>query len=85
MADMVILKGQNGGDLLVNLDNVLFIDTANTSNGPRLGFSTLVFVGAMLDPKTGQPMIPVQLGVRGTPEEIAHIIATQKRTIEIAQ
>ena len=84
MADMALLKGQNGGDVLVNLDNVLFIDTANTPNGPVRGYSTIVFVGAMLTPD-GKPLIPVQLAVRGSPEEIAHIVAAQKRTIEIAQ
>jgi hypothetical protein len=74
MADMVVLKGRNGGDVVVNLDNVLWIDTMNTEKGPLLGYSAISFLG-----------MQVQVCVRGTPEEIYEITMRQKRTIEIAQ
>ena len=71
---MVVMKGRNGGSVTVNLDNVLWIDTMNTENGPLVGFSAVSFIG-----------MQVQLCERGTPEEIYELCQRQKRTIEIMQ
>lgn len=74
MADMALFKGRNGGAVVVNLDNVLWVDTMNTDKGPLIGYSAISFLGAQ-----------VQICVMGTPEEINEGIIRQKRTIEISQ
>jgi hypothetical protein len=74
MAHMAMFKGRNGGTVVVNLDNVLWIDTMNTDKGPLIGYSAISFLG-----------MQVQICVMGTPEEIMEGIAEQRGTIEIAQ
>ena len=73
MAEMVMVRGANGGNVLVNLDNVLWIDTMNTEKGPRIGCSAITMLG-----------MQVQLCVQGTPEELYQVILRQKH-IEIIQ
>jgi hypothetical protein len=74
MADLVVLKGRNGGAVVINLDNAVFIDTMNTPEGPMVGYSAISFLG-----------MQIQACVQGTPQEIYDLIQRQKRTIEIAQ
>jgi hypothetical protein len=72
---MALLKGRNGGSVVVNLDNVLFVDTMNTEAGPLLGYSAVVL---------GQQ---VSIRVKGTVEEVYGMLkrAEKNSPIEIAQ
>jgi hypothetical protein len=74
MAQLAILKGRNGGSVIVNLDNVVWADTMNTEKGPLIGFTAISFLGQQM-----------QICVQGTPEEVYEMCERQKRTIEIAQ
>jgi hypothetical protein len=75
MAELVRMKGRNGGTVLVNLDNILFVDTMNSQEGiPMPGYSAIAFLGMQM-----------QICVKGTPEEIDELCQRQKRTIELAQ
>jgi hypothetical protein len=52
------LKGRNGGAVIVNTNNVIYVDGMNTEAGPLLGYSALLC------------HFGVSVCVKGTPEEV---------------